>query len=150
MAITNYGKYMSPAGGPGKLANYQEYAADTYAAKEDIPYGAAVQLSVDGKCVTQVKAGGTPIGVALSRGIHDYTTNADDQKYTVGQPVAVMKRGNVFVVAGGDVTNGAAVKVDPTTGKFVMTGDTAVTFSASVFRAAASADNLVQIEINLP
>ncbi|MFF5994273.1 hypothetical protein AAGS61_05900 [Lysinibacillus sp. KU-BSD001] len=150
MPITEYGQYMSPAGGPGKLANYQEYAADTYAAKEVIPFGAAVQLSMDGKGVTPVKTGGTPIGIALSRGIHDYTTNADDQKYVVGQPVPVVKRGNIFVVAGGDVTNGAAVKVDPATSKFVATGETAVAFGSAVFRANATADALVQIEINLP
>lgn len=149
MPITNYGQYMSPAGGPGKLANYQDYAADTYAATEVIPFGAAVQLHAGGG-VTPVKTGGTPIGVAMATGIHDYTTNADDQKYLVGQPVPVMKRGNVFVVAGGDVTNGAVVKVDPATGKFVGTGESAITFPSSVFRAAAVANGLVQIEINLP
>lgn len=150
MSITNYGKYMPPAGKAGQLANYQEYAADTYAAKEVIPYGAAVQLTMDGTGITPLKAGGTPIGVALARDIHDYTTNADDQKYVVDQPVAVVKRGNIFVTAGGDITNGAAVKVDPATGKFVATGETAIAFSSAVFRATATADHLVQIEINLP
>lgn len=141
---------MSPAGGPGKLANYQDYSADTYAAKEVIPYGTAVQLNVDGTGITPLKVGGTPIGVALARDIHDYTTNADDQKYLVDQPVAVVKRGNIFVTAGGDITNGAAVKVDPATGKFVATGETAIAFSSAVFRSSATADSLVQIEINLP
>lgn len=149
MPITNYGQYMSPAGGPGKLANFQDYAADTYGAAEVVPFGTAVQLAAGGG-VTPLKAGGTPIGVAMSRGIHDYTTNADDQKYEVGQPVPVMKRGNIFVVAGGDVTNGAAVKVDVATGKFVATGDAAISFPSSVFRAAGTANGLVQIEINLP
>lgn len=148
MAITEYGQYMPIAGKPGQLANYQEYAADSYPAKEVIPFGAAVQLSTDGAGVIPVKTGGTPIGIALSRGIHDYTTNADDQKYLVGQPVPVVKRGNIFVVAGGDVTNGSVVQVDATTGKFVASGG--IEFSRAVFRAKASADALVQIEINLP
>ncbi|WP_438800605.1 structural cement protein Gp24, partial [Acinetobacter baumannii] len=49
MAITNYDKYMPEAGGRGKLANYQDYSADTKAAAEVIPFGAAVQLGADGE-----------------------------------------------------------------------------------------------------
>ena len=148
MAITEYGQYMPIAGSPGQLANYQEYAADSYPAKEVIPYGAAVQLSADGAGVIPVKTGGSPIGIALSRGIHDYTTNADDQKYLVGQPVPVVKRGNIFVVAGGDVVNGTAVQVDADTGKFVASAG--IPFARAVFRSNATVDTLVQIEINLP
>ncbi len=148
MAITEYGQYMSIAGSPGQLANYQEYAADSYPAKEVIPYGAAVQLSADGTGVIPVKTGGSPIGIALSRGIHDYTTNADDQKYLVGQPVPVVKRGNIFVVAGGDIVNGTAVQVDADTGKFVPSAG--IPFVRAVFRSNATVDTLVQIEINLP
>ncbi|MCT6926158.1 hypothetical protein [Metasolibacillus sp.] len=148
MAITEYGQYMPIAGKPGQLANYQEYAADSYPAKEIIPFGAAVQLSADGTGVELVKTGGTPIGIALAREIHDYTTNADDQKYLAGQPVPVVKRGNIFVVAGGDVTNGAAVQVDATTGNFVTSGG--IAFGRAVFRTNATADSLVQIEVNLP
>lgn len=148
MAITEYGQYMPLAGSPGQLANYQDYAADNYPAKEIIPFGTAVQLAADGKGVVPVKTDGNPIGIALSRGIHDYTTNADDQKYLVGQPVPVVKRGNIFVVAGGDVTNGMAVQVDVATGKFVARGGS--DFSRAVFRGNATADSLVQIEINLP
>lgn len=148
MAITEYGKYMPIAGSPGQLANYQEYAADSYPAKEIIPYGAAVQLSADGTGVIPVKTEGSPIGIALSRGIHDYTTNADDQKYLVGQPVTVVKRGNIFVVAGGDVVNGTAVQVDADTSKFVASAG--IPFAQAVFRSNATVDTLVQIEINLP
>jgi len=148
MAITEYGQYMPLAGSPGQLANYQEYAADSYPAKEIIPFGAAVLLSADGTGVVPVKTDGKPIGIALSRGIHDYTTNADDQRYLVGQPVPVVKRGNIFVVAGVDVTNGMAVQVDATSGKFVVSGG--IDFSRAVFRGNATADSLVQIEINLP
>lgn len=148
MAITEYGQYMPIAGKPGQLANYQEYAADSYPAKEVIPFGAAVQLSADGTGIVPVKVGGSPIGIALAREIHDYTTNADDQKYLVGQPVPVVKRGNIFVVAGSDVLNGAAAQVDAATGKFVS--NAGVAFTRAVFRANATADSFVQIEINLP
>jgi hypothetical protein len=150
MPITNYDKYMPVAGKAGQLANYQDYSADTYAAKEVIPYGVAVQLTVDGTGITPLKVGGTPIGVALAQEIHDWVLKADDQKYLVGQPVPVVKRGNIFVNAGGDVVTGNAVKVDPATNKFVATGETAIAFSTGVFKANATADSLVQIEINLP
>lgn len=150
MPITNYDKYMPIAGKAGQLANYQDYSADSYAAAEVIPYGAAVQLTADGSGITPLKTGGTPIGIALAQNIHDWVTKADDQKYLVGQPVAVVKRGNIFVTAGGDVVSGNAVKVDPATGKFVATSETAIAFPAAVFKANATADSLVQIEINLP
>lgn len=150
MSITNYDKYMPVAGKAGQLANYQDYSADTYAAKEVVPYGAAVQLTTDGTGITPLKAGGTPIGIALAQEIHDWVLKADDQKYLVGQPVPIVKRGNIFVTAGGDIVTGNAVKVDPATGKFVATGETAIAFSSAVFKANASADNLVQVEINLP
>ena len=149
MPITDYSKYMSQLVSRA-ISKLSRHSADTYAAKEVIPFGAAVQLNANGTGITTLKAGGTPIGVALARDIHDYTTNADDQKYLVDQPVAVVKRGNIFVIAGGDVTNGAAVKVDPATGKFVATGETAIAFSSAVFRSHATENSLVQIEINLP
>lgn len=150
MPITSYDKYMPIAGGPGKLANYQDYSADTYAATEVIPYGAAVQLTVDGTGITLLKTGGTPIGIALAQEIHDWVLKADDQKYLVNQPVAVVKRGNIFVTAGGDIITGNTVKVDTTTGKFVASGADVIAFPSAVFKAIATADQLVQIEINLP
>lgn len=148
MPITNYPDYMSVAGKAGQLSNYQDYVADTYASEEVIPYGAAVQLNAAGDAIKKVAAGGTVIGIALAREGHDYVEKKDDQKYEVGDPVAIVKRGRLFVIAGGDVVNGQAVKVDPTTQKF--TSDGAVTVPSAVFKMNASADQLVEIEINLP
>lgn len=150
MPITNYPQYMQPAGKAGQLANYQDYTADTFAPEETVPFGAAVQLNTTGTAITPIKTGGTVIGVALAQNIHDYVEKKDDQNYPVGEPAAIMKRGRIFVVAGGDVTNGQAVKVDPTAQKFVASGDGAIDVKNAVFKSNAVADQLVEIEINLP
>lgn len=148
MPITNYFDYMPVAGKAGQLSNYQGYEADTYAAEEVVRYGAAVQLNATGDAITTVKDGGKVIGVALAREGHDYIEKKDDQKYEVGDPVAVVKRGRIFVMAGGEVLNGQSVKVDPATQKF--TNDGTVSVANAVFKMNASADQLVEIEINLP
>lgn len=150
MPITSYPQYMQPAGKAGQLANFQDYVADTYPTEEEVPFGAAVQLNGTGTAIKPIAASGTVIGIALAQNIHDYINEADDQKYQVGVPAAIVKRGRIFVVAGDDVTNGQAVKVDPTTQKFVASGDSVIDVPRAVFKANASADQLVEIEINLP
>ncbi|QDQ03160.1 hypothetical protein FOH38_23460 [Lysinibacillus fusiformis] len=148
MPITNYPDYMEPAGKAGQLANYQDYVADTYAVEAIVPFGAAVQLNATGTAITPIKTDGAVIGIALAQNIHDWVEKKDDQNYPVGEPAAIVKRGRIFVVAGGDVINGQAVKVDPTTQKFTTDGTIAV--NGAVFKANASANQLVEIEINLP
>lgn len=150
MPITTYVDYMEPAGKAGQLANFQDYTADTYTPKEVVPYGAAVQLTADGLNITPVKTAGKVIGIALAQHIHDYAENKDDQKYEVLQPAAIVKRGRIFVRCGGDVINGQAVKVDPTTQKFVADGVGAVDIANAVFKRNATDGQLVEIEINLP
>lgn len=148
MAITEYPDYMQPAGKAGQLANFQDYKADSYALEADVKYGAAVQLNATGTKIKAIATGGAVIGIALAQSIHDYVGNQDDQKYVVGQSAAIVKRGRIFVVAGGDVINGQAVKVDATTQKF--TSDGAIAVPSAVFKGKAVANQLVEIEINLP
>ncbi|MEO4053382.1 hypothetical protein [Solibacillus sp. CAU 1738] len=150
MPITNYPDYMSPAGKAGQLANYQDYVADTYAVEATVPFGAAVQLNATGTAIKPIATSGTVIGIALAQNIHDWVEKKDDQNYPVGEPAAIVKRGRIFVVAGGDVINGQPVKVDPTTQKFVATGAGAVDVGNAVFKANSTANQLVEIEINLP
>lgn len=147
MPITSYPDYMNGPGKAGQLSNYQDYAADTYSTEEIIYYGRAVQLNATGTAVANVKTGGTVIGIAMLREGHDFIEKKDDQKYGVNDPIAVVKKGRLFVVAGGDVINGKAVKVDVATGKFTVDGAIAV---SAVFKGNAVADGLVEIEINLP
>lgn len=151
MPITQYDKYMPEAGRAGALANYQDYSADTKAAEEVIPFGAAVQLGTDGDGVTQVKAAGKPYGIAMATEVHDWINNADDQHYKKYKPVPVIRKGVVWVNAGEDVLTGEAAAVDPTTGKFVGTDAAgAIAFPTAVFKSKAAAGSLVQVEINLP
>lgn len=150
MPITNYSDYMEPAGKAGQLSNYQDYTADTYAIETLVPFGAAVQLNATGTAIKPIATDGTVIGIALAQNIHDWVEKKDDQNYPVGEPAAIMKRGRIFVVAGGDVINGQAVKVDPTTQKFVASGAAVIDVTNAVFKNNASADQLVEIEINLP
>lgn len=153
MAIMNYGKYMPEAGGKGKLANYQDYGADTQPAAETIPFGAAVQLDGTGDAVTVVKAGGKPYGIAMAQEIHDWVTKADDQKYVQYDAVPVMRKGVIWVEAGEDVITGESANVNPANGKFYAS-DTAtagtIVFPTAVFKSKATTNQLVQVEINLP
>ncbi|MFL1997357.1 hypothetical protein VYF65_003121 [Lysinibacillus irui] len=148
MPITNYPDYMQPAGKAGQLSSYQDYTADTYAVEQTVPFGAAVQLNTTGTAIKPIATGGTVIGIALAQNIHDWVEKKDDQNYQVGEPAAIVKRGRIFVVAGGDVINGQAVKVDPATQKFTVDGEIGI--NGAVFKANASANQLVEIEINLP
>jgi len=148
MSITNYPDYMKPAGKAGQLSSYQDYTADTYAVEAKVPFGAAVQLNATGTAIKPIATGGTVIGIALAQNIHDWVEKKDDQNYPVGEPAAIVKRGRIFVMAGGDVINGQAVKVDPNIQKFTVDGDIAI--NGAVFKANATANQLVEIEINLP
>lgn len=150
MPITNYPDYMEPAGKAGQLSNYQGYTADTYAVEALVPFGAAVQLNATGTAIKPIATGGTVIGIALAQNIHDWIENKDDQNYPIGEPAAIVKSGRIFVVAGGDIVNGQAVKVDPVTQKFVVTGAAVIDMPSAVFKSNAVADQLVEIEINLP
>lgn len=150
MSITNYPNYMQPAAKAGQLANYQDYLADTYSAEAVVPFGAAVQLNATGTAVKPIAASGVVVGIALAQGVHDYIDNKDDQKYLVNEPTAIVKRGRIFVVAGGDVVNGQAVKVDPATQKFVASGASVIDVKNAVFKGNAAANQLVEVEINLP
>ena len=150
MPITNYPDYMSPAGKAGQLSNFQDYTADTYAVEAKVPFGAAVQLNATGTAIKPIATAGTVIGIALAQNIHDWVENKDDQNYPVGEPAAIVKRGRIFVVAGGDIINGQAVKVDPVTQKFVASGAAVIDVTNAVFKSNAAADQLVEIEINLP
>lgn len=153
MAITTYDKYMPEAGGKGKLANYQDYSADTKAAGAVIPFGAPLQLGPDGETVVPVASGGKPYGIALAQEVHDWVTNANDQNYPQYAPVAVVRKGVLWVEAGEDVITGELANVNPANGKFYAS-DTAtagtIPFPTATFKSKAAAGGLVQVEINLP
>ncbi|AKG05529.1 hypothetical protein AAV35_012720 [Salimicrobium jeotgali] len=152
MPITNYGKYLPEATGKGKLANFQDYSANTKAAAEVIPYGVAVQLGTDPETAVPF-AGGSFEGVALAQEVHDWVNQADDQKYKTQTPVAVVTKGVIWVEVIEDVVASDKPVVDNTTGNFRpdSTATTEVTALPSArFRSSAAAGDLAQLEINLP
>jgi hypothetical protein len=153
MSITTYDKYMPEAGGPGKIANYQDYSADTKAAAEVVPFGSPVQLDVTGEKVTQIKAAGKPYGIAIAQEVHDWVTNANDQNYPLNAPVAVVRKGVIWVEVAEDVITGKSANVNPANNKFYPS-DTAtagtIAFPSATFKSKASAGSLAQVEINLP
>ena len=146
MAITEYGQYMEPACKSGQLANYQDYTADTHTVEEEVPFGAAVQLNAEGTAITPIKPNGNVIGIALAQSVY----KEENPAYSLYKPAAILKRGRIFVRGGSDVMNGQPVKVDPVTQKFVADVPGAIAINNAVFKANATADQLVEIEINLP
>ncbi|WP_406944493.1 hypothetical protein ACJA3J_15075 [Halobacillus sp. SY10] len=153
MAITEYNKYMPEAQGKGKLANYQDYSAETKAAAEDIPYGVAVQLGTDRETVS-VFAGGSPVGIALAQEPNDWQDpNANNQLYKAQMPVAIVRKGPIWVEVEEDVNIGDKAVADNSTGNFRPEGTATsniVAFPTAVFKTAALAGELAQLEINLP
>jgi len=152
MAITNYDKYLPVAQSKGKLATFQDYSAKTKAAAEVIPYGVAVQLGEDKETVI-VCNGGTPTGIALAQEIHDWVNDAKDKNYQTNMPVAVVRKGVVWIEVVEDVSIGDKANVDTTTGDFIPAGtETAesVEFPSAVFKTNTIAGELAQLEINLP
>lgn len=151
--IKEYGKYMPEASHAGKLANYQDYRADTKPASEQIPYGAALQLTADGEAVSTVKTGGKPVGIALASEVHDWINQADDQHYKQFNPVAVVRKGTIWVTVGEDVIAGEEANVNPENGLFYA-ADTGtlntIKFPTAVFKTKAKLGGLAQLEINLP
>lgn len=152
MPITSYEKYMSEAKAKGKLANYQDYSAETKGAAAAIAYGIAVQLGGDRETVVPF-AGGTFEGVALAQEPHDWVNNANDQSYPVNSPVAVVTKGVLWVEVEEDVLTGDTPVVDNTTGNFRPSTTATATVTAlpsAKFRSSAAAGGLAQLEINLP
>ncbi|GKV70274.1 hypothetical protein NCCP2716_27720 [Sporosarcina sp. NCCP-2716] len=151
--ITQYDKYMPEASHAGKIANYQDYQADTKPASEKIPFGAALQLTADGESVSTVKTGGKPVGIALASEVHDWINNEDDQHYKQFNPVAVVRKGTIWVRVGEDVIAGEEANVNPEDGRFYA-ADTAtvntIKFPTAVFKTKAKLGGLAQLQINLP
>ncbi|MDQ0299646.1 hypothetical protein J2S78_002066 [Salibacterium salarium] len=156
MAITEYNKYMEPAASKGKLAEYQDYRADTKAADANIDYGMAVELTgAEGTRVTTF-AGGTPFGVTLAREYSDYTEdNSDDKKYEENEPTAVIRQGTVWVEVVEDVVAGDSVYVDNDTGNFRASeqedsSTVGTRLNGAAFKSSANSGELVKLEMNLP
>jgi len=125
------------------------------AAEATIPFGVGVQLGADP--ATQVKqfVGGTFHGVA----VRDETISGLDGSgnvvvfayYPTGHAVSVLRKGPIVVEVEDQVTVGAAVYCNTTTGNFQKGAGGGTLIAGAVFLTAAAADgDLAEIELNLP
>ncbi|GEM_PF-1174928 len=156
MPITQYPEYMNEPLGIGRIGLYPEHRADTLAAAETIPWGAAVQYGANAE-QGEVYDGARPFrGVAIA-GHHAEYRVADVNNDIVGQHVqydaiSVLRKGAIWVKVLEDVIKGDAAKADKTTGNFRPGGTATTTVSGVIgeFKTAALANGLALLEINLP
>ncbi len=156
MPITDYPQYMDEPLGLGRIGLYPEHRADTLAAAETIPWGAAVQYAANPNR-GEVYDGARPFrGVAIAGHHAEYrVANVNDD--IVGQhaqfdPVSVLRKGAIWVKVLEDTDKGDGAVADQTTGNFRPDGTATTTVSGVIgeFKTAALANGLALLEINLP
>ncbi|MGY4689338.1 structural cement protein Gp24 [Salibacterium sp. K-3] len=149
MPITDYQKYMDAAASKGKFATYQDSHAETKAAASAISYGMAVEMTGGGS-QAQTFQGGTFLGVALAREYYDYTDPNAQKQYDANEPVAVVRKGVIWVEVDEDAAPGDTVYAASTTGNFKTSATDGVEVTGAAFKSTANAGELVQLELNLP
>lgn len=146
MSIPLPEKYMRPEGGIGKLANLQGTQADTLYADEEVPYGSPVAAS-EGKAT--VFDTDNFFGVAIADNFAKeipYENGEKEGSYPYGKPVAVLRKGSIWVKATEDVKQNEKAAVESGGFKKAATPDEAI----GVFQSTAQAGALVVLQINLP
>lgn len=139
-------KYMDPELGIGKLANYQSTQADTKVSAEKIPFGSPVEASEN---TVKVLAEGAFFGVAIAENYAKEITYDNAEKvgeYHVNKPVAVLRKGSIWVKATEDVKESEPAAA--VAGGFAKA--TTAEETIGVFQSTAQADGLVMLQINLP
>jgi len=138
-------KYMRPEGGIGKLANYQGTQADTLVAAEKIPYGAPIQATEGEARVYSDSFFGVAIADNVAKEIA-YDGADKVGEYAAFKPVAVLRKGSIWVKVTADVKQNEAAAATATGFKPVGEDETAV----GVFQTSAQANGLAVLQINLP
>lgn len=139
-------KYMDPELGIGKLANYQSTQADTKVSTEKIPFGSPVEATEN---TVKVLADGTFFGVAIAENYAKEITYDNVEKvgeYPVNKPVAVLRKGSIWVKAVEDVKESEPATATADGFKKATTAEETI----GVFQSTAQADGLVMLQINLP
>jgi hypothetical protein len=127
----------------------------SFIADGNIPFGSVVMLGTDPNRQVKAYAGSAaPFGIAVADFTKGFTRDANGNpvqvlQYNDGDPVAILRKGTIFVVVAGNVTAGKAAKVT-TTGGIVDETGSGTAIPGSVFRTSASAGNIAELEINLP
>lgn len=151
MAITEYGQYLTPELGKGRIGQFPFHEADTLAAAKPIEWGIAVQRDA-----TRPKRAVPYDGTARFEGIVQAGSSAANYdgpyRYEQYEPVPVMRRGRIWVEVLEDVVEGGAAVIDPTTANFRPEGTATagVSVAIGIFKSSATAGSLALLEINLP
>jgi len=154
MAITDYyGTETDKELGEGVLGEYPDTQADTKANTTGgyLDFGVGVQLTSANENAVEVYDGtGTFYGITLAQKFGD--TDYDAVGYEDNMPVAVLRKGTVWVKVLEEVTAGEMVVADDTTGLFrpASTAETLIHAINGQFKTSAGADELALVEIILP
>lgn len=148
---------MPSVGIAGVLARGAPFSViGSYVADGAIPFGSVVMLGTDPN--RQVKAysgSAAPFGIAVYDQTKGFSRDANGNpvqnlQYLDGDPVAVLRKGTIFVVVAADVTAGKKAFVESDGGIVDEDAGTGTEIPGSVFRTSAVADGLAELEINLP
>ncbi len=131
---STYSRY-APIAQNGTVASMSSWDADTYVAEGTIPFGLVVSKGAEDN--TCAKAGTLFVGVS----VRDVTlTHSTADQYQVGDNVAVLTRGDIWVVAKEAVVARTAVKYDTSTGELGKAAGTAI--SGAVWMTTADVGGL--------
>lgn len=148
MSIPYPKKYMQPELGLGKIANIQTTQADSKIAAATVGYGRGVEV-IEGE--VQEFGTGRFFGIAIAREfVDEIDFNATNEKigqFQPGEPIAVLRKGSIWIEVANDVKEGEAAKV-VTGGKFDKAGTNDA--GIGVFQSTAQAGGLAILQINLP
>lgn len=146
MSIPLPQKYMRPEGGIGKLANTQATQADTLIASEKIPYGSPI-AATNGEAATF--STGDFFGVAIAQDYAEEITYDNAEKvgaYPIHKPVAVLRKGSIWVKVDEDVVMNEKAAASATGFKKSVDATDAI----GIFQSSAQAGGLAVLQINLP
>lgn len=127
----------------GMVADMSNAVIVSKTAEAAIGFGKAVARGTDSNSARVVEAGDTAI---LGISVRSQATDAESaNEYPENDTAAVMRKGPIWVTAGGTVAEGDPVSVNVTTGAFVTGSGVAI--AGATFETAGAANDLVRVHI---
>lgn len=127
----------------GMVADMSNAVIVSKTAEAAIGFGKAVARGTDSNTARVVETGDTAI---LGISVRSQATDAESaNEYPINDTAAVMRKGPIWVKAGGTVAEGDPVGVVVATGAFV-TGS-GVTIAGATYETAGAANDLVRVHI---
>lgn len=148
---TTYAETLKP-GKAGMVANMTDWDADTLIVETDagIGFGLAVGQGTDPK---QAVIGAASAAAFRGISVRDVTLEStDEDKYADGKNMAVLTRGDIWVVTGGDVTAGADVTFAAATGVLssAAAGGSQFTIAGARWMTTAASGELAIVRLRGP